>query len=62
VDEVDFNVDNVNLWNTATWTSDTLAYGSIAASQLLPDTQHTFSVEDNGDDVYAVLVITYRVP
>lgn len=60
-DEVDFYVDENNLWNSASWTSNTLAYGYITAAQLLPDVSHTFRVEDNGDDVYAVLVITYRV-
>ena len=61
-DEVDFYVDGTNLWSSASWTSDILAYGTITASQLLPDSAHTFSVEDNGDNVYAVLVLVYRVP
>ncbi len=61
-DEVDFYLEDTNLWNSATWTSDLTAYGYITAAQLLPDTPHTFLVEDNGDNVYAVLVITYRVP
>lgn len=61
-DEVDFYVDGYNLWNSATWTSNTTAYGYVTANQLPADTPHLFQVEDNGDDVYAVLVITYREP
>ena len=39
-----------------------MAYGYIAASQLLPATPHLFQVEDNGEDVYAVLLLIYSVP
>ena len=38
-----------------------MAYGSITVEQLLPGIEHTFAVENNGDDVYAVLIIVYRV-
>jgi hypothetical protein len=42
------------------WDSGTNRYGTIAAAELLPDVQHTVSVEYNGE--WVALVILYRVP
>ena len=46
-DEVDFYLDGVNLWGSASFQSDKLAFGYITVAQLLPDIEHMFSVEDN---------------
>lgn len=48
---VDKTTDNPTYWNGGT------GYGYIAASELLPDTTYTITVDD-----YGVLVLLYRVP
>ena len=50
-----FNLDGVNL--TSTYGSNDMYYGTITASQLLPDVTHTIVV-----DYYGVLVVIYLVP
>lgn len=50
-----FQLDGVNL--TATWSGNAMYYGTITASQLLPDVSHTVVIDD-----YGILVIVYRVP
>jgi hypothetical protein len=54
-----FSVDGVH--DDAIWSGSNLHYGTLTASQLLPDTPHAIRV-DNDDNAYGVLVITYRVP
>jgi hypothetical protein len=50
-----FQLNGTNL--TSTYVVHPMAYGTISASQLLPDVTHTIRVDD-----YGVLVILYRVP
>jgi hypothetical protein len=50
-----FQLDGVNL--SYTWVGNAMGYGTITASQLLPDVPHTILV-----DYYGVLVLVYRVP
>ncbi len=55
-----FAVDGINL--SPIYTSDT-SYGTITASQLIPNTPHTIFVwHDYSYGTYGVLVIEYRVP
>lgn len=53
-----FRVDGVAA--TPTWSGDSMYYGTLAVSTLLPGTPHTIQV-DTDDNAYGVLVITYRV-
>jgi hypothetical protein len=50
-----FQLDGVS--PAITWSSNYMCYGTITASQLLPDVTHTIRV-----DKYGMLIITYRVP
>ncbi len=50
-----FKLDGVSLFEG--WQCETMNYGSISASQFLPDVPHTIAVDDEG-----VLILIYRVP
>lgn len=52
-----FTLDGANLYYNSNAPSGGMWFGTISASQLLPDTPHTITVDD-----YGVLVIVYRVP
>jgi hypothetical protein len=50
-----------NAYQTAQWSGNSMYYGTLTASQLLPDTAHNIRV-DIDDNAYGILVIVYRVP
>ncbi len=43
------------------WYGYNMWYGTLTASQVLPDVTHTFQI-DYDDNAYGVLVLVYRVP
>ena len=57
-----FNVDGVNKIGGAIYSGDSAHYGTLTASELLPDTPHTIAVNMTYGSAYGVLIITYRVP
>ncbi len=63
--EADFWFDDVYRPNMV-WCGDgsnTVCYGTLTASQVLPDVTHTAAVYwGTGEDAYGVLIIVYRVP
>lgn len=50
-----FLVDGIG--PAVTWSGNSMWYGTITSSQLLPDVPHTVTVDD-----YGVLVLVYQVP
>ena len=59
-----FKVDGINTLVNANYCGDSPAscYGTLTASQLLPDVTHTVEVYSYWNVAYGVLVITYRIP
>jgi hypothetical protein len=55
-----FWFDGVGMPNTV-WNANSMSYGTLTASQVLPDVTHTFTV-DTSDNEYGVLVLVYQVP
>jgi len=56
----DFWFDGVNVPNQV-WAGGPMCYGTLTASQVLPDVTHTVEI-DSGWNAYGVLVLVYRVP
>ncbi len=56
----DFYFDGTNRPNQAYWDGNT-GYGTMTASQVLPDTTHTVSISYEGYS-YGVLILEYQVP
>ncbi len=57
-----FRVDGVNMRGSAAYCGDSACYGTLTASQLLPDVTHTIAVYSYWNSAYGVVIITYRVP
>jgi len=58
-----FTIDGVSAQSSAIWTGDYMSYGSLNASQMLPDITHALVVGTCGyGGAYSTLVIVYRIP
>jgi len=56
-----FGVDGINKAPQA-WCVSNVCYGTLTASELLPDVTHTIVANSDYISSYGVLVLTYRVP